>query len=100
MKCKSLISVSLCLGALIVAVPVPAHHSAVAFDTENTLTIKGRVTESSPERTENVFGTCWKMAAIWPMSPDASLTPTMLSIEARRANVDGVMFVPVRLGTL
>ena len=45
MKCKSLISVSLCLGALIVAVPVPAHHSAVAFDTENTLTIKGRVTE-------------------------------------------------------
>ncbi len=45
MKCKSLISVSLSLGALIVAVPVAAHHSSFAFDNENILTIKGTVTE-------------------------------------------------------
>ena len=45
MKSKIVISVSLCLGALIVAVPVFAHHSSFAFDNENALSIKGRVTE-------------------------------------------------------
>ena len=45
MKYKIVISVSLCLGASIAAVPVFAHHSSFAFDIENTLIIKGRVTE-------------------------------------------------------
>ena len=45
MKSKIVISVSLCLGASIVAVPVFAHHSSFAFDNENALSIKCRVTE-------------------------------------------------------
>ncbi|MEE8543703.1 MAG: DUF6152 family protein [Gammaproteobacteria bacterium] len=45
MKSKILIPVSLCLGALVVSVPVFAHHSSFAFDNESTLIIKGRVTE-------------------------------------------------------
>lgn len=45
MKTNSVVAVPLCLVALIVVVPVFAHHSAVAFDTENTLIVKGTVTE-------------------------------------------------------
>ncbi len=44
MKGKIIIPVSLCLGALIVAVPAFAHHGFAAFGME-TLNIKGRVTE-------------------------------------------------------
>ncbi len=44
MKSKIVTPVSLCLGALIVAVPAFAHHGFAAFGM-NTLTIKGRVTE-------------------------------------------------------
>ena len=39
------LSVPVCLVALTVAVPVFAHHSSFAFDTENTLIVKGTVTE-------------------------------------------------------
>ena len=45
MKNKIVISLSLSLGALVVALPAYSHHSAFAFDTENTLVIKGAVTE-------------------------------------------------------
>lgn len=45
MNIKIVVFASLCLGALIAAVPVFAHHSSFAFDTENTLIIDGRVTE-------------------------------------------------------
>ncbi len=45
MKSKLVILVSLSFGALIVAVPAFAHHSAAAFDTEKTVTIHGTVTE-------------------------------------------------------
>ena len=45
MKSNIVISMSLCLPALIVALPTFAHHSSFAFDTENPLIIKGRVTE-------------------------------------------------------
>ncbi len=44
MKSKIVTPVSLCLGALIVAVPAFAHHGFAVFGL-NTLTIKGRVTE-------------------------------------------------------
>jgi hypothetical protein len=43
-KRKIVIVVSLCLGALIVAIPAFAHHGFAAFGMQ-TLTIKGRVTE-------------------------------------------------------
>ena len=45
MKSNIVISVSLWLPALIVALPAFAHHSSFAFDSENPLIIKGRVTE-------------------------------------------------------
>ena len=45
MKTKIVIRLSLSLGALIVAVPMFAHHSTAAFETERNLTIKGTVTE-------------------------------------------------------
>ena len=45
MKNKILVLVSLCFSASILAVPVLAHHSAYAFDTENTLIVEGSVTE-------------------------------------------------------
>ena len=45
MKNNIVVSVPACLIALTVASPVFAHHSAFAFDTENTLTIEGTVTE-------------------------------------------------------
>ena len=62
--------------------------------------ISGRVIASSPESTAKSSGTAWKMAAIWEMLPDASLTPTTVSISARRASVAGSTFRPVRPGTL
>ena len=45
MKSKTVILVSLSLGALIVAVPASAHHSAAAFANGKTLTLNGTVTE-------------------------------------------------------
>ena len=45
MRSKIIILVSLSLGALIVAVPAFAHHSAAAFAHGKSLTINGRVTE-------------------------------------------------------
>lgn len=44
-KSKFFVSVPVCLFALTGAVPVFAHHSAFAFDTESTLIVKGTVTE-------------------------------------------------------
>ena len=62
--------------------------------------IKGTVTASSPESTAKPSGTDWQTRAIWPISPEASLTPTMVSISARRASRSGAMLQQVRLGTL
>ena len=45
MKSKIVISMPLCLAALIVAVPTFAHHSFAAFDTDNPIIINGTVTE-------------------------------------------------------
>ena len=45
MKNNIVVSLPVCLVALTVAVPVSAHHSAFAFDTENTQIVKGTVTE-------------------------------------------------------
>ena len=45
MKRKIVIHLSLSLGALIVAVPMFAHHSGAAFEIGKNLTIKGTVTE-------------------------------------------------------
>ena len=45
MKSKIVILLFLSLGALTVAVPMSAHHSAAAFETGKNLTIKGTVTE-------------------------------------------------------
>ena len=45
MKSNVVVSVPLCFVALTVAVPVFAHHSAFAFDTERTLVVAGTVTE-------------------------------------------------------
>lgn len=45
MKNNNFILVSLYLGVSNVAVPVFAHHSAYAFDTESLLIVKGSVTE-------------------------------------------------------
>jgi Family of unknown function (DUF6152) len=44
-KSKIVIVLSMSLGALIVAVPIFAHHSSAAFETGKNLTIKGTVTE-------------------------------------------------------
>ena len=41
-----------------------------------------------------------RMVAICAMLPEASLTPTMLSIAASRASVAGSTFTPVRPCTL
>ena len=45
MKSKTVILVSLSLGALIVAVSASAHHSVAAFANGKTLTLNGTVTE-------------------------------------------------------
>lgn len=45
MKSKTVILVSLSLGALIVTVPASAHHSVAAFANGKTLTLNGTVTE-------------------------------------------------------
>lgn len=45
MKSKTVVSVPVCLIALIVATPASSHHSAFAFDTESTLVVQGTVTE-------------------------------------------------------
>ena len=45
MKSNIVVTVSTCFVTLIFAVPVAAHHSAFAFDTENTLVVEGTVTE-------------------------------------------------------
>ena len=45
MKSNIVVTVSMCFVALIFAVPVAAHHSAFAFDTDNTLIVEGTVTE-------------------------------------------------------
>ena len=45
MKKHVAISVSVCLVMSIAAVPVFGHHSAVAFDTETTLVVRGTVAE-------------------------------------------------------
>ena len=45
MNSSVVVSVPLCFVALTVAVPVFAHHSAFAFDTERTLVVEGTVTE-------------------------------------------------------
>jgi len=44
-KSKTVILVSLSLGALIVTVPASAHHSVAAFANGKTLTLNGTVTE-------------------------------------------------------
>ena len=41
-----------------------------------------------------------QMVHIWDKSPDASLTPTMLSTDASRSSVAGSTLHPVRPGTL
>ncbi len=45
MKNKIVTSLSLSLGALIVALPASAHHSGFAFDNETTFVMQGEVTE-------------------------------------------------------
>ena len=45
MKNSIVVSVPACLIALTLITPVFAHHSAFAFDTENTMIIEGTVTE-------------------------------------------------------
>ena len=45
MKNNIVFPIALCLGALITALPAFAHHSTIAFDTENTVVIEGRITE-------------------------------------------------------
>jgi hypothetical protein len=45
-------------------------------------------------------GTTRQTSHIWVMLPDASFTPTMFGIAARRASVVGSTFTPVRPGTL
>jgi hypothetical protein len=45
-------------------------------------------------------GTTRQTSHIWVMLPDASLTPTILSMAERRASVAGSTFDPVRPGTL
>lgn len=45
MKNSIVVSVPACLVALTLVNPVFAHHSAFAFDTENTMIIEGTVTE-------------------------------------------------------
>ena len=45
MKNSIVVSVPACLMALTLVTPVFAHHSAFAFDTENTMIIEGTVTE-------------------------------------------------------
>ena len=62
--------------------------------------ITGRVTASSPESTAKLGGMAWKIAAICEMFPEASFTPTTVSISARRARVAGSTFTAVRPGTL
>ena len=62
--------------------------------------ISGRVIESSPESTEKPSGTDWQIRPICPMSPDASLTATMLGMSASRASRSGLTLQHVRPGTL
>ena len=62
--------------------------------------ISGSVIASSPESTMKSAGTAWQTSHIWLMLPDASLTPTMFGMAARRASVAGSMLQPVRPGTL
>lgn len=45
MRSTNIVSVPVCLVALIVTAPAVSHHSAFAFDTENTLVVQGTVTE-------------------------------------------------------
>ena len=45
MQRTSVICWSWCLATLLLAVPMFAHHSTAAFETEKNLTIQGRVTE-------------------------------------------------------
>lgn len=45
MKKECLVFLSVCILTLSLPIPVVAHHSAYAFDTENTLTVEGTVTE-------------------------------------------------------
>ena len=62
--------------------------------------ITGMVTASSPESTVKPDGTSFRMVATCPMLPEASFTPTMFSMAARRAMVAGSTFTPVRPCTL
>src|SRR5260221_685322 len=60
----------------------------------------GNVMASSPERTTKCSGTRAAMEAICEMFPEASLTPTIVSIADSRFTVAGSIFTPVRPGTL
>ena len=60
----------------------------------------GMVSASSPESTAKRSGTWFRMAAICAMFPEASFTPAMLSISARRFSVAGSTLTPVRPCTL
>ncbi len=62
--------------------------------------INGSVSASSPESTMKSEGTARTISHICETLPDASLTPMMLGIVARRASVDTSTFTPVRPGTL
>ena len=58
------------------------------------------VMASSPESTVKSGGRVAHRFAICAMFPEASFTPTMLSIAASRRSVAGSTFTPVRPGTL
>lgn len=45
MKKRLIVSVVVAVGLLIVSVPMTAHHSSFAFDTDTELSLKGTVTE-------------------------------------------------------
>ena len=64
------------------------------------IAISGSVNASSPDSTMKSLGTARQTSAICCMLPEASFTPTMVGIVARRAQVAGSMLQPVRPGTL
>ena len=62
--------------------------------------ISGNAIASSPDSTRKSAGTARQTSHICCMFPDASFTPTMFGIAARRTSVATSTFTPVRPGTL
>ena len=62
--------------------------------------ISGSVSASSPDSTMKSDGTARQISHICVTLPDASFTPTMFGISARRTSVAGSTLHPVRPGTL